>query len=176
MAHKFEEMAESFCVWTALLVACFGIATSELYSDEAFTNLIVHYEEEQIPNRSIFESVRHVRFMQKFDGFAAIEVETKYLENVMSILLADNSIHSIEEDSVWTEQGILEDQVHATPGNIRRLQTELENYGIEMVQGDAVQLGQHPVKVCLVDTGVVSNHPDLDYSLLQVLFPSDQKQ
>lgn len=151
-------------VLTALVLRV-GFSQTLEYSDDAFRNLIVHYSGVTSSPLDL-STIEHVRVMSSSDRYVAIEIEMEHVADVLRVLESDTSIQSIEEDSIWTEQGILEEVIEDRPRNLRKLQTEHVNYGIAMVQGDLVDVGQYPVTVCIVDTGVASGHPDLNFSLL----------
>ena len=41
---------------------------------------------------------------------------------------------------------------------------EQRPWGLDMIESDAVPMGDHPVKVCLIDTGYAQGHPDLPFA------------
>jgi hypothetical protein len=104
-------------------------------------------------------------------------------ENLMSVDLEDEAvvllenspgIVAIERDTQWLAQGYLERMVDVTElqRNQGRFLTSEQNpdeiipYGISMVQADQVTMGDTPITVCIVDTGIALEHPDLDASLV----------
>jgi hypothetical protein len=41
---------------------------------------------------------------------------------------------------------------------------EILPWGIEAIQADKLPQGEHDVTICVVDSGIAANHPDLDYN------------
>lgn len=152
----------------------------EYSNNEPLRNLLLHLTADQsiVPVQYRIDDIsrmEHVRVMSTFfvDPSAlvvAVEVESAHAEEVLHTFQFDRSIQRIEEDSVWTEQGRLDEDEEVSHGRKlrRRRQQAAEqiNYGIDMVQGNQVDIGPYPQTVCIVDTGVASGHPDLDYALL----------
>jgi subtilisin family serine protease len=139
------------------------------------TNLIVSYTSQKGYNNLL--SMQSIQVVKEFpeDGYVAIEVKNEQLDVVMQQLVADPDIEAVEKDSLWVEQGFLhsyvsEDEVRrmlrssGTDEDQRKLQGETTPYGIKMVQGDQLSVGSSKVTVCIVDTGVASAHPDLNYN------------
>jgi subtilisin family serine protease len=90
-------------------------------------------------------------------------------------LLNDHEhIESIDVDSIWTEQGIIErilevdeiDEFFNDPKNQGRYLQQKLPYGITMTQANKVSYGKSKAMVCIVDSGVASKHPDFNPSLL----------
>jgi subtilisin family serine protease len=139
------------------------------------TNLIVTYTSEQGYNNLIKMGAVQVLKVFPEDGYVAIEVQNDLLSEVMQQLVDDPDIEAVENDSLWVEQGFLnsyvtEDEVRrmlrssGTDKDHRMLQGETIPYGIKMVQGDQLSYGSSKVTVCIVDTGVATAHPDLNYN------------
>jgi hypothetical protein len=63
-------------------------------------------------------------------------------------LMTDSNVVSIQEDNIWTAQGIHMGDFEPTDNDGRRL-TESVPYGITMVQADQVEMGSSPVRVCI---------------------------
>ena len=100
-------------------------------------------------------------------GYVAIRVANEDMDNVVEVFELDPNIEGYEEDGLFTEQGTLdyyvsEQELH----RYRHLEQEIVPYGITMTEGDQVVVGDTPVMVCIVDTGVARTHPDLDVDLL----------
>lgn len=72
----------------------------------------------------------------------------------------DDYVVKIEYDSTWYEQGYMEEYVSSNEHYQRKLNEHVP-YGITLVQADQVQVGDHPVTVCIADTGVARKHPDI---------------
>lgn len=99
-------------------------------------------------------------------------------ENSLVLLRNSPGIVSMEKDNLWVEQGYFERFVEPSEllllrKNQRRFLAsetnhpdEMVPYGISMVQADQVEMGDTPVTVCIVDTGIDLGHPDLDASLV----------
>jgi hypothetical protein len=93
-----------------------------------------------------------------------------------AVLLLENSpgIVAIERDTQWLAQGYLErmvdpSELHEKQGRFLTSEQnpdEIIPYGIFMVQADQVTMGGTPITVCIVDTGIELEHPDLDANLV----------
>lgn len=73
-------------------------------------------------------------------------------------LIKDDNIISMEEDSLWEPLGFRDEP--ASNEAARHL-LETQGWGIQEVQADQLQIGDSPVTVCVIDSGVAVNHPDL---------------
>jgi serine protease len=119
----------------------------------------------------------------KNDEYVAIDLSIGSME----LLQVDMNIESIELDSYWTEDGILEQVIDPTKfdeffqnttsmvsinstkilKNGRTLQQKEQiPYGINMINTISVSYGVHKSMVCIVDTGVTYWHPDLQQTLM----------
>ncbi|GAX11277.1 hypothetical protein FisN_7Lh376 [Fistulifera solaris] len=93
-----------------------------------------------------------------------------------AVLLLENrpGIVAIEPDHRWVAQGYFErmvdpSELHKKQGRFLTSEQNPEEiipYGISMVQADQVTMGDTPITVCIVDTGIALEHPDLDASLV----------
>ena len=103
------------------------------------------------------------RMYHDFHGQGLISIEME--EADIEMLMKDPNIVDVEEDHVYQEQGFHERTLTVDDHEHRRLQQKVP-YGITMVQADQLNVGPYPVKVCIADTGVARNHPDLTATLL----------
>lgn len=90
------------------------------------------------------------------DSVMTIDIDDTGIE----VLTTFSDVVSVEEDVEYEEQGFLErvvDTEHA-----RRLQ-ELNEYNVKMVEADQIDVGPYATRVCVVDSGIAANHPDIDY-------------
>jgi Subtilase family len=100
----------------------------------------------------------------------AIELDTDGFNRLSN----HEHIESIDIDSIWTEQGIVErvlepdelDEFFKDPSNHQRYLNEQIPYGITMIQADKVSYGRNKAMVCIVDSGIASKHPDFNPSLV----------
>jgi subtilisin family serine protease len=128
---------------------------------------VVQYKN-SIGLESLFNVAKKFHHHFEDDRYVAIDLHANDLEK----LKQDVNIEKIEVDSIWTDDGIFEQVVDnpaeffADPENRRRHLQEQIPYGMTMVQADLVTVGTNRATVCIVDTGVMSTHPDLDPSLL----------
>lgn len=140
---------------------------------EPMTRYIVKYKNE-LGRQSAINVAIKVYHNFDHDGYVVIEVDADGLARIQT----DSNIESVEEDSVWFDDGILEEMFtiddieeklyDVIPDHVRRHLSNDEQtpYGITMVQADQVQYGTNKVTVCIVDTGVRAEHPDFNPLLL----------
>jgi subtilisin family serine protease len=153
--------------------------------DEDFQTYWSHFEDNPNDNKKHFVvkwtserghgvilNMTHVTVLHDFkkDGFVAVEVDQDNVGAVLELLVLDPDIEAVEEDSLWVEQGtqdaILTDvEVRSLRKSAtRNLAGEITPYGIKMVQADQLATGGSRALVCIVDTGVIWGHPDLDFN------------
>jgi hypothetical protein len=143
--------------------------------NEPISNLIrvlVHYRNSV--GKALVKQHAHAVY-HEFDDEKSIAVGVK--PRVLERLESNFLINRVEHDSIWIEQGYLErivDEGELRDGSYWRKQQpkngrlrhrkleEVMPYGISMVQADQVSVGKHPVTVCIIDTGLAINHPDID--------------
>ncbi|GAX29032.1 hypothetical protein FisN_7Hh376 [Fistulifera solaris] len=112
---------------------------------------------------------------QMHHWFASENLMSVDLEDEAAVLLENSpGIVAIERDTQWLAQGYLERMVDVTELHSKqgRFLTSEQNpdeiipYGISMVQADQVTMGETPITVCIVDTGIALEHPDLDVNFV----------
>jgi len=136
----------------------------------------------------------HVYHDFQEEGVLALELDDASIAYLQSRDSQDD-ILSIEGDHVWKAQGRFEgyydpdeeDDVDEDPlaqdgqqegsnednEQKRRRLKETVPYGISMVQADAIEMGRKPVTVCVADTGIAPNHPDLKDATVKGTSSSD---
>ncbi|KAL3913324.1 MAG: hypothetical protein SGARI_000712 [Bacillariaceae sp.] len=50
-----------------------------------------------------------------------------------------------------------------------------ESWGIASIQADKLEMGQHDVTVCVIDTGIAAQHPDFDHSRISGVDRMDRR-
>lgn len=182
-------------VFSSLMILCVCGRIS-LFSDAFkidgfnFTTPTIDYEVNRTANRLFVPpdddgtTRKIIKYKNKFGKSRAISMGTKIFHDFVddqyivmkinpsnvSTLLNDDNIETIEDDTYYTEQGILEEildpnqiqDLFNTSHHYRQLAEEQIPYGIRMVQAPAVSVGKTRIQVCLVDTGINIGHPDFN--------------
>jgi hypothetical protein len=147
-------------------------------------------QQETINDGSSANGDRQTRFLARYDGplgrrmvqrcasviiqdeddtdFTVFEGGSRCLDR----LKASQAVQLVDEDHPFQALNELRSVPRAAGvfgGNRRSLDgtDEIEDllpWGIAAVQADQLPLGEHNVTVCIVDTGIAANHPDLDYT------------
>ncbi|GKY92205.1 hypothetical protein MPSEU_000191700 [Mayamaea pseudoterrestris] len=128
--------------------------------DENSVRVMVKYANEQGKEDALAHATRMYHDFDERDVLA-IQVD----EAILETLLLNPNIESVEDDRVYEEQGFEELTMTQDEHEHRRLQQKVP-YGISMIQADQLNVGRYPVQVCVADTGVALNHPDLKARLL----------
>jgi len=109
--------------------------------------------------------------VQRFAGTPPRDIYDDYIstdldETELDLLLADNNILSLEEDTQWESLGFRdepsEDEFLPGENGYHRHLQEQVGYGVTEVQAEQLQVGDSPVTVCIIDSGFDAGHPDLD--------------
>lgn len=141
---------------------------SLLESHDGSDLMSVIVEFDQIMASDEIVKIPNVHNVQVMGRFVTMDVDASALAGVFEDLSSNLHFIEMEKDSIWTEQGIFEEELFVVDGskNVRRQRRaqELRSYGVEMIQGNQVTIGNSPTSVCVVDTGVAAGHPDLDFS------------
>lgn len=122
------------------------------------TRVIVKYSSEAGKREAI---ERSSGYYNEFPDEGALVLEMDN-EAITELTLADNDIVDISEDYIWTALGDFVRYADDEPFDGERRLAESIPYGISHVQGNQVSVGSNPVTVCICDTGVAYNHPDLN--------------
>jgi serine protease len=109
----------------------------------------------------------YVHTVQPKGRFVAMDVDVLFLDSIVDDLSTNPHFVGVETDSVWEEQGVFVKDLFVAGNHVRsRLlqEEEIGGYGVAMIQADQVSIGSSPTAVCVVDTGVAAEHPDLDFT------------
>jgi subtilisin family serine protease len=114
----------------------------------------------------------HVHTVHTRGRFVTMDVDVSFLDSVYDGLSTDPHFHGMVRDSMWEEQGVFVNELPIAGNHVRGRQRQVQDlaeaetsgYGIAMIQADQVTIGSTPTTVCVVDTGVASGHPDLDFT------------
>jgi subtilisin family serine protease len=123
----------------------------------ATTRLFIKYKNERGKEGVLARSQRVYNDNEQ-KGIMVAQVDRDGVE----FLEQDENILSLEEDHLWRQEGTSLDRFVDAEHARRLSNTETIPYGITMVQGDQLDVGPSPVQVCIIDTGLAGNHPDLD--------------
>ena len=145
-------------------------ALLDSHDGSAVISVIAEFDQIMTNKYEDIVRIPNVNNVQTMGRFVAMDIHTASLAGVFEDLSRNVHFIAMEKDSIWTEQGIFEEELFVFEDhlNVRRTQErptkELQSYGVKMIQGDEVAIGSSPTRVCVVDTGVAAGHPDLDFS------------
>lgn len=122
----------------------------------------------------IFHYAKKVYYEYSDEDTLVVAVERESIRKIRD----HPGISKVERDSVWQEQGYLEREVSTEElknGSYWRKRLMLRHrslkieenkeyipYGISMIEADQLEVGPHKKTVCIVDTGLLTSHPDID--------------